>query len=89
MKTPRVLVVDDELGIRESLRGVLEDEGMICETVPSGEACLEELARRSYDVVLLDVWLPQMDGLETLGRIQELPFIDRPGGGDHLGARQY
>jgi two-component system, NtrC family, nitrogen regulation response regulator NtrX len=78
LKSPRVLIVDDEPGIRDSLRGVLEDENMTCEAVPSGEACLEELARRAYDVVLLDVWLPGMDGMETLGRIQELPFIDRP-----------
>ena len=78
MKTPRVLVVDDEPGIRESLRGVLEDEGITCEAVATGQACLEELAQRTYDVVLLDVWLQGMDGMETLGRIQELPFLDRP-----------
>ncbi len=39
---------------------------------------MEELARNPYDVILLDVWLPGMDGLETLRRIQELPFSDRP-----------
>ncbi len=78
MKQPRILVVDDEPGIRASLRGVLEDEGLVCQTVESGEQCLEELARNTYDVVLLDVWLPGMDGLETLNRIQEIPFGDRP-----------
>ena len=78
MKTTRVLIVDDEPGIRESLSGVLEDEGFICAAVDSGEQCLEELARNSYDAVLLDVWLPGMDGLETLARIQEIPFADRP-----------
>jgi two-component system nitrogen regulation response regulator NtrX len=78
MKNARVLIVDDEPGIRESLRGVLEDEGFVCETVESGERCLEELALHAHDVVLLDVWLPGMDGLETLSRIQEIPFSDRP-----------
>ena len=78
MKSIRVLIVDDEPGIRDSLRGVLEDEGITCEAVPSGEACLEELARNPYDVVALDVWLPGMDGLEALSRIQEIPFSDRP-----------
>jgi two-component system nitrogen regulation response regulator NtrX len=78
VKTTRVLVVDDEPGIRESLKGVLEDEGYLCHTVESGEQCLEELARQNYDVVLLDVWLPGMDGLQTLARIQEIPFADRP-----------
>ena len=78
MKTTRVLIVDDEPGIRESLTGVLEDEGYFCVSVESGEKCLEELARASYEVVLLDVWLEGMDGLETLSRIQEIPFADRP-----------
>ncbi len=73
-----MLIVDDEPGIRQSLTGVLEDEGYHCQAVESGEQCLEELAQRSYDVVLLDVWLPGIDGLETLARIQEIPFTERP-----------
>jgi two-component system, NtrC family, nitrogen regulation response regulator NtrX len=78
VKNTRVLIVDDEPGIRESLRGVLEDEEFSCHAVESGEKCLEELARNSYDAILLDVWLPGMDGMETLARIQEIPFADRP-----------
>ncbi len=78
MKSTRVLIVDDEPGIRESLAGVLEDEGFSAYAVESGEECLAELARHSYDVVMLDVWMEGMDGLETLARIQELPFEDRP-----------
>ncbi|HEX5431292.1 MAG TPA: sigma-54 dependent transcriptional regulator [Bryobacteraceae bacterium] len=78
MKTTRVLIVDDEPGIRQSLCGVLEDEGFVCASVENGEACLAELARNSYDVILLDVWLPGLDGMETLARIQEIPFEDRP-----------
>jgi len=78
LKATRVLIVDDEPGIRESLKGVLEDEGYACETADSGEACLQELARHSYDAVLLDVWMGGMDGLETLARIQEKPLEDRP-----------
>jgi two-component system nitrogen regulation response regulator NtrX len=78
VKTTRILIVDDEPGIRESLTGVLEDEGYSCSAVDSGERCVEELARNNYEVVLLDVWLDGMDGLETLARIQEIPFADRP-----------
>ncbi|HTB10171.1 MAG TPA: sigma-54 dependent transcriptional regulator [Bryobacteraceae bacterium] len=78
MKNARILIVDDEPGIRESLLGVLEDEAFLCVAVESGEQCLEELARQTYDAVLLDVWLPGMDGMETLARIQEIPFADRP-----------
>jgi two-component system nitrogen regulation response regulator NtrX len=78
MKSARILVVDDEPGIRQSLGGVLRDEGYEVATAGSGEACLEELARHPYELVLLDVWLPGMDGLETLARIEERPFEDRP-----------
>jgi len=66
-----VLIVDDEAAIRESLQGVLEDEGYKTAAVESGEACLEELRRKSYDVVLLDIWLPGMDGLEVLPKVRE------------------
>jgi two-component system, NtrC family, nitrogen regulation response regulator NtrX len=78
MKKPRVLVVDDEPGIRQSLCGVLEDEGFLAAAVGSGEACLATLEKESYDLVLLDIWLPGIDGLETLGRIEEIPSMDRP-----------
>jgi two-component system, NtrC family, nitrogen regulation response regulator NtrX len=78
MKKPRILVVDDEQGIRESLSGVLEDEGYTCSAVETAEQALEEIGRQPYDVVLLDVWLPHMDGLEALQRIGEIPFSDRP-----------
>jgi two-component system, NtrC family, nitrogen regulation response regulator NtrX len=78
MKGVRVLVVDDEPGIRQSLGGVLEDEGYLVQSVDSGEACLEELARQSYELVLLDIWLTGIDGMETLARIGEIPPQDRP-----------
>jgi len=71
-----VLIVDDESGIRESLSGVLEDEGYKASTAHSAEECLELLRKSHYDVVLLDIWLPGMDGLEALEKIKE--FDDRP-----------
>ena len=66
-----ILIVDDEAGIRQSLKGVLEDEGYKVAAVESGESCLETLRRRSFDVILLDIWLPGMDGLETLEKVRE------------------
>jgi two-component system nitrogen regulation response regulator NtrX len=66
-----ILIVDDERGIRESLRGVLEDEGFAVEAVASGEEALRAFARRNYGCVLLDVWLQGIDGLETLSRLRE------------------
>jgi two-component system, NtrC family, nitrogen regulation response regulator NtrX len=71
-----ILVVDDEADIRKSLRGVLEDEGYKVATAESGEACLDILKTRSFDVVLLDIWLPGIDGLETLEKIKE--HLDPP-----------
>jgi len=78
LKHARILVVDDEPGIRQSLCGVLTDEGFSANAVESGEQCLEELRVHSYEVVLLDIWLPGMDGLETLAHIEEMPPDTRP-----------
>ncbi|MFL6416011.1 MAG: sigma-54-dependent transcriptional regulator [Bryobacteraceae bacterium] len=75
---PKILIVDDEASIRQSLRGALTDENYDCMAVSSGQACLEELARESYEAVLLDIWMPGIDGLETLSRIQDLPPDTRP-----------
>jgi len=66
----RILIVDDESGIRESLSALLRDEGYEVESVASGEECLERLAQRRFDLLLLDVWLSGIDGLETLERLQ-------------------
>ena len=78
MRQPRILVVDDEPGIRQSLSGVLEDEGYHAEAVESGEACLAALPGADFELVLLDIWLPGVDGMEVLARIQEIPFSERP-----------
>src|SRR5579872_6845142 len=69
----KILVVDDETGIRESLEGVLADEGYETASVESGEECMK-LLRKSpiYELVLLDIWLPGIDGLETLEKVREL-----------------
>jgi len=68
---PSILIVDDEPGVRSALGGVLRDEGYDVDAVDTGEACLERLARQTFDVVLLDIWLPGMDGLATLARMRE------------------
>jgi len=66
-----ILIVDDERGIRETLSAVLRDEGFDTEAVASGEDCLKAISRRLYGCVLLDVWLPGIDGLETLRQMRE------------------
>ena len=67
-----ILIVDDEAAIRQSLTGVLEDEGYRVSAVESGEACLETLSKRGFDVLLLDIWLPGIDGLQTLEKLRDV-----------------
>jgi two-component system, NtrC family, nitrogen regulation response regulator NtrX len=68
---PAILIVDDEPGVRTALGGVLRDEGYIVDAVSSGEECLERVTRAAVDLIVLDVWLPGMDGLATLARLRE------------------
>ncbi|MEW5981557.1 MAG: sigma-54 dependent transcriptional regulator [Acidobacteriota bacterium] len=68
---PAILVVDDEPGVRTALTGVLRDEGYDVDAVESGEACLDRTMRAVYDVILLDIWLPGIDGLTTLERLRD------------------
>ena len=66
-----MLIVDDEAGVRSALRGVLGDEGYIVDAVDSGEACLERVIGQVFDVIILDIWLPGVDGLDTLTTLRE------------------
>lgn len=68
---PSILVVDDEPGVRSSISGVLRDEGFDVDTADSGEECLDKANGASYDVIVLDIWLPGLDGLTTLQRLRE------------------
>ncbi|MGO9515771.1 MAG: response regulator [Candidatus Korobacteraceae bacterium] len=66
-----ILIVDDESQIRSSLQGVLEDEGYKTLLAATGEECIDALRHKSVDVVLLDIWLPGIDGLATLEKLVE------------------
>ena len=68
---PTILIVDDEPGVRTALTGVLRDEGYTVESVATGEECLDRVTRGAVDLIVLDVWLPGMDGLATLARLRE------------------
>ncbi|MDE3137850.1 MAG: sigma-54-dependent Fis family transcriptional regulator [Acidobacteriota bacterium] len=67
-----ILIVDDEPGIRSSLGSILREEGYNVEAVASGEECVDAVRNGHFDLVLLDVWLPKMDGLATIERLLEL-----------------
>lgn len=74
-----ILVVDDEDAIRSSLSGILEDEGYTVRSAESGQEALDMVSEQVPDLVLLDIWMEGMDGLEVLSRLKrrspDLPVI--------------
>jgi CheY-like chemotaxis protein/anti-sigma regulatory factor (Ser/Thr protein kinase) len=74
---PRILVVDDDRTTVRMLRLQLEAAGHEVETARDGAAALARLARSRFDLVLLDIWMPGMDGLEVLARLREAPSRPR------------
>ena len=74
--TPRtILIIDDEGSIRSSLGGALRDEGYLIVCAASGKEGLEICRRQRVALVLLDVWMPEMDGLQTLQALAEEPHM--------------
>ncbi len=80
-----ILVVDDEPEIRTSVQGILEDEGYSVSTAENGETARTALLQRRPDLILLDIWMPDIDGLTLLKSWQEesldLPVIMMSGHG--------
>jgi len=73
---PVILIVDDETTILQSLSGILSDEGYETLTATNGYEALKIIEAESPDLVLLDIWMPGMDGLETLQEIKRTnPFL--------------
>ena len=68
----RILIVDDESAIRRTLKDILEFEKYAVDEAADGMECLVKIKQNQYDVVILDIKMPKMDGMETLDRIQEL-----------------
>jgi two-component system nitrogen regulation response regulator NtrX len=72
MAGEHILVVDDEPAIQGTLRAVLEDEGYRVTTAGGGEAAVRAVTDEAPDLVFLDVWMPGMDGLETLAELKRV-----------------
>ena len=70
MQSPRILVVDDEAPIVDLVRGYLEREGFVVESAADGPSAVEAVRTSSPDVVILDVMLPGLDGIEVCRRIR-------------------
>jgi len=69
----RVLVVDDELVVREVVRGVLVKAGFEVSTAPDGQACLREVVVQRPHLLVLDVVMPGLDGLQVLQALRQRP----------------
>ncbi len=67
-----VLIVDDELAIRDSIKIVLDDEGYKTDTAGDGEAALEKIKETNYDIVITDIKMPNMDGMELLKQANKI-----------------
>ncbi len=80
----RILVVEDALEVRESIKGSLEDAGFTVDEAPDGVAALEIQERQPCDLVITDLWMPNMDGLDLMKRLRtinpKLPVIAISGG---------
>ncbi len=72
MKTATILVVDDEEHIRLLFKEELEDEGYKVDLASNGVEALERLKRSAYDIVVLDIKMPGMDGIQTMGEIKKI-----------------
>ena len=77
MKTAHILIVDDEKRICSSLTGIFEDEGYRVRAVQDGQAALLEIERQLPDLMLLDLWMPGMDGLQVLEAVKKI-YPDMP-----------
>lgn len=67
-----ILIVDDEQSIQTSLAGILQDEGYQTSSASDGESALRLIQEEAPELVLLDIWMPGMDGISVLKKIQEL-----------------
>ena len=73
-----ILIVDDESDIRESLGSILEEEGYIVTSAATAGEALALLSDAVFDVVLLDIWLPDRDGLDALADIRRMDAASVP-----------
>ena len=66
----KILVTDDDRSIRLLVRSILAGAGHAVEEAPNGAAALEKIRTNEYDLAVLDIWMPEMTGLELLAQLQ-------------------
>ena len=90
---PRILVIDDNRDMRDLLRVVLERDGYAVDVAADGEEGLQIQSARPADVVITDIFMPNRDGLETIGRLRaehpRVKVLVISGGGDVVRGTSY
>ena len=74
----KALIVDDNLINLKVAQRLLEHEGLEVETVMSGYECLARVKEISYDIIFMDIMMPEMDGVETLNKLKEINGFNIP-----------
>ena len=82
-----ILIVDDEAEIRESLGEILKEDGYTVTSTATASEAMVLLRDASYDVMLLDIWLPDRDGLDVLTEIRSLAYREHTGSHHHFRPR--
>jgi len=70
-KHARILIVDDDENIRNTLKAILEDEGFVVDTAVTGSEAIQKTQKTAYNIALLDIRLPDMEGVELLKLIKD------------------
>ena len=70
-KRSKILIVDDDENIRNTMKAILEDEGYLVDTAESGGEAVQKTQKTNYNIALLDIRLPDMEGVELLKLIKE------------------
>ena len=84
---PKLLITDDDLHLRKLVRTYAEVDGYACEEAENGFQALEKLQCRQFDLMILDIMMPGMDGFETMERIREKSNIPIQPDGSRSGAQ--
>ncbi|WP_445505334.1 response regulator [Microvirga sp. G4-2] len=88
VRSYRVLVIDDVLGVRESIRIALQDAGFHAVAAENGQRALDLLAGGGFDAVVTDIWMPEIDGLSLIKRLRNeqsgLRVFAMTGGGPRM-----
>lgn len=74
----KILVVDDEIGIRELLSDILTDEGYAVETAENAETARRRIGAEEFDLILLDIWMPDTDGVSLLKELKVRNLLHCP-----------